>query len=302
MAINLYNIKKWYRMMAGKSVLHVNQDLGKYFDPKELKGYYNNMMEKVSYVPHFVESDQLPIHHAENGKNFMFPVAVFQFAFGLLDFYYETKEEKYISKFRQCAEWALNAQLFNGAWDNFSFRYPDYPYGAMAQGEGVSFLLRAYVIFKEEKYLMASQKAIHFLLKDVEAGGCTRYANDDVILLEYQHLPVVLNGWIFSWWGLYDYVLVTQDDKVKCLMNNSLKTLVKKLPEFANSYWSMYDNNGKIASPFYHNLHIAQMQAMYKLTNEPIFNEFAVKWKREQNNFFCKGVAFVKKSIQKILE
>ena len=44
MAINIYNIKKWHKMLTGKSVLHVNQDLGKYFEAKELKGYYNLSM------------------------------------------------------------------------------------------------------------------------------------------------------------------------------------------------------------------------------------------------------------------
>lgn len=106
-------------MLTGKSVLHVNQDLGKYFEAKELKGYYNNMMEKVSYVPHLVDSEELPVLHTESGGTFVFPVAVFQFAFGLLDYYYESKEEKYLAKFRQCADWAISMQHADGAWNNF---------------------------------------------------------------------------------------------------------------------------------------------------------------------------------------
>ena len=58
-------------MLTGKSVLHVNQDLGKYFEAKELKGYYNNMMEKVSYVPHLVDSEELPVLHTESGGDFL---------------------------------------------------------------------------------------------------------------------------------------------------------------------------------------------------------------------------------------
>ena len=76
MAINIYNIKKWHKMLTGKSVLHVNQDLGKYFEAKELKGYYNNMMEKVSYVPHLVDSEELPVLHTESGGTLIFPNAV----------------------------------------------------------------------------------------------------------------------------------------------------------------------------------------------------------------------------------
>ena len=39
MAINIYNIKKWHKMLTGKSVLHVNQDLGKYFEANLLYGF-----------------------------------------------------------------------------------------------------------------------------------------------------------------------------------------------------------------------------------------------------------------------
>lgn len=302
MAISIYNIKKWYKMMRGKSVFHVNQNLGKHFEVNALKGYYNNMMEKVSYVPHLVESDEMPILHTESGGIFTFPVAVFQFAFGLLDFYYETHDIKYIRKFRQCADWAVKHQLANGEWDNFSYIYPEHPYGAMAQGEGVSLLLRSYKLFGEEKYFIAAQKAVSFLLKDVKDGGCTQYEGDDVIFLEYQHLPVVLNGWIFSWWGLYDYVLVTHDNFVKTRMNESLYTIMRMMPKFVCTFWSMYDVGGKIASPFYHNLHIAQMQAMYQLTGEDVFQQYAQLWKKQQNNKCYKVLAFIRKAIQKIKE
>ena len=302
MAITIYNIKKWYKMLSGKSVLHVNQDIGKHFSKCQVKGYYNNMKEKVLFAKHLVESPDLPLLNTESGGTFYFPVAIFQFAFGLLDLYYETNEEKYIAKFRQCADWALNCQLENGAWDNFSYIYKEYPFGSMAQGEGASLMVRAYVQYKDSKYLEAAKKAISFMLKDVKEGGCTRYENNNIVLLEYQHLPVVLNGWIFSWWGLYDYFLVTKDSEIKKIMDQCLQTLVKYLPCFSNGFWSMYDTNGKIASPFYHNLHIAQMQAMYALTKIQDFDFYAKKWENEQSNYLFKMIAFAKKSYQKIIE
>ena len=302
MAINIYNIKKWHKMLTGKSVLHVNQDLGKYFEAKELKGYYNNMMEKVSYVPHLVDSEELPVLHTESGGTFVFPVAVFQFAFGLLDYYYESKEEKYLAKFRQCADWAISMQHADGAWNNFSYIYPEHPYGSMAQGEGASLLVRAYKLFDDKKYLEAAEKAINFMLKPLNKGGCTLFDGNHVVLQEYQHLPVVLNGWIFSWWGLYDYVLVTQDSEVKKIMDKSLQTLVDFLPRFSCSSWSMYDLGGKITSPFYHNLHIAQMEAMYRLTGCEVFCQYANKWRKQQGSKLYKTIAFVRKCVQKIIE
>ena len=85
-------------------------------------------------------------------------------------------------------------------------------------------------------------------------------------------------------------------------MDDSLNTIIRALPKFNNSYWSMYDNSGKIASPFYHNLHIAQMQAMYELTGIEIFDQYANRWKRQQSNIINKSLAFIIKAIQKIIE
>lgn len=304
MALSLSNIKRWYLMFIGHSVYHVNQSIGEYFKKNEIKGYYNNMMEKVIKAPKFVDSEDLPSLDLNDKKKFYFPVGIFQYAFGLLDLYYKTNEKKYLIKFRQCADWALTQQLDSGAWDNFSYYYPNHPYGAMAQGEGTSLLIRAHVLFKDGKYLAAAKRSIDFMLISNKEGGCTDYTeNGDVILLEYPCRKAVMNGFIFSWWGLYDYVLATRDEgSYKKALKNSLITFINLMPKFMCSYWSMYDLEGRIASPFYHNLHIAQMQAMYQLTDMSIFNDYAKQWDRQQKNPFCKSLALIKKSIQKILE
>jgi len=302
MAVTINNIKKWYLMLSGKSILHVNQSLGLHFKKNSIEGYYNNMTEKVLLAPEFVESSDMPYLKTEKDGIFYFPVGIFQYAFGLLDLYYETKELKYVNKFKQCAEWAVEHQLETGAWDNFSYFYRNNPYGAMAQGEGASLLIRAYTIFKVDKYKSAAKNAIDFMLLDTKKCGCTSYENGMTTLLEYPHRKAVMNGWIFAWWGLYDYVLLTNDDSYRKVMESSCQSLIKMLPYFKNRYWSIYDLEGRISSPFYHNLHIAQMQAMYLLTGEDIFNEHANCWLKQQKNPLCKGLAFIKKAFQKIIE
>lgn len=302
MAINAKNIRYWYLMLTGQSVYHVHQNIGAFFDKNELRGYYNDMREKVKKAPEFVDSNEMPSILTKENKKFLFPVGIFQYGFGLLDLYYETQENAYLAKFLKCAEWALQNQLSNGAWDNFSFYYPNNPYGAMAQGQGASLLLRAYRINNDEHYLDASRKAIDFMLKDKDQGGCTSYENGMVVLLEYPHRKAVLNGWIFALWGLYDYCLVTHDSYYQSLLNKTCYSLNKMINLFVKSYWSVYDLEGRLASPFYHNLHIAQLQAMYELIGDKLFHEIAIKWKRQQNNPLCKGYAFLVKSIQKVIE
>lgn len=303
MALSMYQIKRWYLMLTGKSVWHVNQDIGKCFAKDEIRGYYNNMMEKVTKMPELLDNTELPKLNLENGKFTYFPVAIFQYGLGCYDLFLLTKEKRYERKFLQCVEWTLEHQDDKGRWNNFSHYCPKTPYGAMAQGEATSLLVRAFVHTGKKDYMDAAKKAIDFMLLPLEEGGTTKYEGEDSFLMEYTFKNVVMNGFIFSWWGLYDYVLATyKEEKYKRALDNTLRTLVKILPKFKCGYWSMYSLDGLIASPFYHNLHIAQMQAMYQLTGERIFDDYATLWTRQQKNPLCKGLAFVKKSIQKIKE
>lgn len=301
MALSLYNIKKWYLMLTGRSILHVNQDLGRFFSASELKGYYNNLTEKVTRLPELLDTDQLPTTKTEANEQVFFPVAVFQYGLGAYDLYLasEEKDERFLRKFLQCAHWAVEHQEPSGAWNNFFFMHPDHPYGAMVQGEGASLLLRAYAHSGDHRFLAAAKKAIDFMLTPLADGGT---AEGDV-LMEYTHLPAVMNGWIFAWWGLFDYVLQTHDEgRYKTALDRSCQALEEGLPQFACSYWSMYDLAGHIASPFYHHLHIAQMQAMFQLTGHKVFRQYAERWQRNEDSRFSHARAFVKKAWQKVRE
>jgi D-glucuronyl C5-epimerase C-terminus. len=301
MAITSYNLKKWYKMLAGKSVLHVNQDIGKCFSVIEIKGYYNNLTEKVTKEPELLEFDELPKLVIENGDEINFPVAIFQYGLGAYDLFLTSSDEKYLRKFRQCVDWAIKHQEDSGAWSNFFYIYKEHPYGAMCQGEGASLLIRAYKQFKDESYIVAARKAIEFMLKPVEQGGTSVYTAG-LVLLEYTHLPVVLNGWIFSAFGLYDMSLITKEKQYKEAFEKTINTMLNKLAQFDNGYWSLYDLDGKITSPFYHNLHIAQMQALYQITGNKIFNEYVERWQKFQNSFWKEKRALIKKAIQKVME
>ena len=303
MTINTIQLHRWYLMVLGKSLEHVNQNIGRVFCKTELKGYYNDLTEKVTFDRCLLRNNNLPLVKQLDGQSIHFPVAIFQYALGCYDLWLLEKDDIYKTKFLQCVSWTLDMQSTDGMWDNFSHVYPEAPYGAMAQGEAASVLLRAYQLTNCSVYLESAKKAIDFMLRDLKRGGTTEYSGDFIIFREYTNQPVVMNGWIFAWWGLYDYVLVTKDDgQYKDILKKSLDSLIKILPCFKNSYWSLYDLDKKLASPFYHNLHIAQMQAMYELTGEEIFKEYSIRWEKQYNNIFCKTLAFVIKAIQKIRE
>ena len=126
---------------------------------------------------------------------------------GAYDLYLQTHDERYVRKFMQCVDWAIEHEDEKGRWNNFSHYCPENPYSAMAQGEGVSLLIRAYKYTGKTDYLNAAKNALAFMLLPLTDGGTSKYESDDIYLMEYTFKGMVMNGSIFSWWGLYDYVL-----------------------------------------------------------------------------------------------
>lgn len=299
MGVSLYKIKKWYRMLAGKSISHVNQGVGTCYSKTNVAGYYNDLTEKVTRDnPDIL----VPKYHVDTGEEIYFSIGIFQYGLAAYDLYLKSGEDTYKKKLLACADWAVDNQQNDGSWVTFSYENPEHPYSSMAQGEGISMLIRAHIVTGNEQYMTATRKAKDFMLKPISEGGVTDYQGDDVYLYECTHNPLILNGWIFSLWGLYDYSKYIEDDRVKVVLNSTLKSLKKKLPEFDIKYWSKYEDGKRICSSFYHKLHIAQLSVMYDLFGDEIYKEYADKWEVYQRSFWKPKKAFVKKVLQKILE
>ena len=301
MSFSNYNIKKWTKMLLGRSVLHVRQDIGTLFQPNELKGYFNDLTLKVLKQPIFLQRGRVPTVKTEKGEQIYFPVAIFQYGLGIWDLYLKNGDPVFRKMFLVCSDWALENQEPCGAWNNFFYVYPETPFGAMAQGEAASLLVRAWKLTNDKKYLSAAQKAIEFMLISTEDGGTTKYFDDKMVLLEYTNLPAVLNGWVFSLFGIYDLNLALSG-QYSDVLAKALNSLSKTIHEFDNGYWSKYDLGAKLASPFYHNLHIAQLRALYCITNDNVFRFYAdrfMKYRKNKIKYFC---AFFNKAVQKIKE
>lgn len=300
MGFSIYNFKRWSKMLTGKSIYHVEQNKGKVFCKDELKGYFNDMTQKVILGDNNLDSDGIPVLDHSDGSKVHMPTMIFQYGLGAYDLWLIEKERIYIDKAILCASWAIENQNLDGSWNNFYYIYPQNPYSAMAQGEGISLLVRIYEETKDIKYLTCAKKAVEFMLKDIKFGGVADYENDELVLLEYTHLPVVMNGWIFAAFGLYDYNLVTGNYREE--FDRTIVSLEKSLPQYDCGYWSMYDSKGKISSPFYHNLHIAQMQALFDVTGKKIFYDYGEKFSNYQKNVLYANKAFIRKAFQKITE
>lgn len=287
-------------MILGKSISHVNQGAGLFYSKDELRGYYNDLTKKVLNRDDVLNG--VPSSVVDSGERIYFSIEIFQYGLGAYDLYLQRGSDTYLQKTFACADWAIANQENNGGWKTFAHENKEYPYSAMAQGEAVSLLLRAYKACQNEAYLKSAQKAVEFMLTPVENGGVTKYDGEKVFLMEYLYLPLVLNGWVFSIWGLFDYCKIIDDAKAKNILDRTLTTLKQKLPDFDTGYWSKYEESKMIASPFYHKLHIAQLKVMYDLTGDAIYKKFAERWDCYQKSFVKSKIAFVKKAVQKIME
>ena len=103
-------------------------------------------------------------------------------------------------------------------------------------------------------------------------------------------------------WGIMDFCKFFHDDNAKEILKRTLITLEKSLFKFDKGYWSMYEDGVRICSPFYHALHIAQLNVMYDLTDKEIYKEYAERFSQYQKRWINRKRAFIKKAMQKILE
>jgi hypothetical protein len=300
MSLSKENIKYWWKMIRGKSLYHVNQDEGQFYSFNEIKGYYNDLTQKVLLdQKHYLSID--PFEIKSDGKTFFFPIAIFQYGLACYDLLLKgTDKELMLSKFKSFVEWAFLNQNVNGSWDNFAIAIPKHPYSAMAQGEGASLLIRGYIQFGCPQYLVAAKKAIDFMLISLEKGGTADYSNDGLVLFEFTNGPFVFNGWMFAIFGLMDLYILEHDLSIKQILNKTISSFEKALPKMDNGYWSMYRNDKTIASPFYHRLHIAQLSVLAKYTQIPLFQNYHDRFVKYQSKFWNRKKAFFKKAFQKI--
>ena len=133
---------------------------------------------------------------------------------------------------KNCADWAVENQQADGAWVTFAYQSKEDPYSAMAQGEAISLLVRANMITGEDKYLEAAKKAKSFMMKPIEKGGTTLYDNGGIILCESTDGTVILNGWIFPAWGLFDYAKTFNDEQSWREWHNTVYMIAKWLPKY----------------------------------------------------------------------
>jgi len=238
------------------------------------------------------DSEGIPLFKYMN--NYWYhPVLIEHYALGAYDLFIDTNEDKYKKIFITQAEWLIKNLVVapqGAVWYN---HHPMNFYGipikppyisGMAQGQGISVLLRAYHLTNDESYLSSAKEAYKPLTVDVKENGAqNKDEQGNTWLEEYPTIPTshVFNGFIFAIFGIYDLYRVTEDKQVFNLFTTCIKTVETNLDRFDSGFWSFYDLKYKrIVNEAYHALHIKQLKILYKLTGIKKFQITAEKWEK----------------------
>jgi hypothetical protein len=286
------------------------------FNGEAVGEYYMTFFDKANYPGPF-DGEGIPLldYHGVIGRQYN-PIAIAQYGLGHYNLYRRNSNTLNFDKFKKSADWLVDnlepnsfgLYVWNHKFDWEYFRTLKAPwYSALAQGQGISVLVRAFVETGNDKYLGAARKAFVSLSKGIDEGGVMFVDKDgDIWLEEYLVEPAshVLNGFIWALWGINDYYRLMKEQQAQDLYQKCLETIRKNLHRYDNGFWSLYDLSQNrirtIASYFYHNLHIIQLQVLGRLSGDSIFEEYSLKWEDYRAGRLNRYRALCTKSVFKL--
>jgi hypothetical protein len=251
-------------------------------------------LEKADYAGPY-DADGIPLlnYHGNIGLQYN-PIAVSQWGLGNFNFFLRGKDTERKRKSVAAADWlvkhlepnSFGVPVWNHMFD-WEYRTPlKAPwYSGLAQGQGISLLVRTARETGKPEYLEAASRAFDSFSKSTQEGGVVfTDERGDVWFEEYIVSPPthILNGFIWAAWGVYDFFLATGEKSAEQLFTGAVNTLMRNLDGYDLGFWSLYEQSGTrlpmVASPFYHQLHVAQLRIMSRLTGDELFSRYADRW------------------------
>ncbi|VDK82484.1 unnamed protein product [Onchocerca ochengi] len=209
------------------------------------------------------------------------------------------RSSAHLEHFLIAADWLTNNQNEHGGWSvpversiaDKRLILPAGWHSAMAQGHALSVLTRAYVVTNNMKYLQVAKRALRLFKIEAAKGGVLNELFGHPWFEEYPTTPgtFVLNGFLYSLIGLYDFAQVSNSQDVEndsaTLFSVGLESLRIFLPLFDTGSGTFYDlrhlglkTTPNLARWDYHSVHIYLLKWLYIITEDEFFNETANRW------------------------
>lgn len=176
-------------------------------------------------------------------------------------------------------------------------------YSAMAQGQALSALIRVEKEMPDKSVRLAIDRLCDGFISGERHGIILNSPAGAKLIETPDHRgSVILNGWIYALWGLREAAITTQRPDIKELADNSTEALASCLSDFYDGAWSYYDDKGRIASPFYHQLHITQLSALFEMTKVNVFGEVSKILNYQYHSRLLRTRSVLRKGYQKLKE
>lgn len=230
------------------------------------------------------------------------PTMIALYALSMYNLYYDTSKESYLDKFFRNANYLVKNLADRGTYGvwlvNFPWIAPCYlckpPWvSGLSQGLGISVMVRAWTLTKNNEYLRTAKKALIAFEIPVSKGGVLTIVKDGLWWYDEYACTKnanVLNGFLFALISIHELHDLTKDLKAKFLFNKGIETVKNLIKKYdLNLFifkWSKYDAKFHVSSgPKYHMWHIKQLMELYKITEDREFFNWAVKWSGYQEKY-----------------
>jgi hypothetical protein len=278
--------------------------------------YFMRFAGKAQYRGPF-DGDGVPLldYHGDIGRQYN-PIAVAQYGLARLNAWTASGAADDCKGWMAAADWLATKMRPNRHGIHVWMHDFDWPYrqrlqapwySGLAQGSGLSLLVRAARATRHEKYATAAHLAFEPFRLDVSRGGVLATdAKGDIWIEEYIVDPPshILNGFIWALWGVLDYAEWSGRAAAHQLWTRAVGTLTRRLSEFDTGWWSLYevrhDGNEMLASRYYHALHITQLRVMHRLTRIASFGRFADRFQAYIDRPSSRARAFARKVMFKL--
>jgi heparosan-N-sulfate-glucuronate 5-epimerase len=278
--------------------------------------YFMQFQGKANYRGPF-DADGVPIldYQGDIGPQHN-PIAIAQYGLARFNRWLTTGAAEDSAAWMAVAQWLVRELKPNDHGVPVWMHHFDWPYrqvlkapwySGLAQGNGLSMLVRAARSTSDAQFADAAHAAFESFTRDVSAGGVMATDEQgDLWIEEYLVDPPshILNGFIWALWGVYDYAQWSGSPQALKIWECCLNTLERRLHEFDTGWWSLYEarNQGEEmpASRYYHTLHITQLQVLHRQTGRQVFADAAARWQGYLHNGGYRLRALAQKAIFKL--
>lgn len=280
----------------------------------ELSLSYPFNWEGLERFHYRLDDNGIPLVHMGRTVGLRYnPITIAQFGLFNLQQYAEHHAPNNLATVQKTVSWLVrNCQSWRseiGAWVfdySLDFYGPEAPWiSGMAQGQGISLLLRAYPLVSDKKVLNLSHQAFEAFLHPVSAGGVVSHFPDgSIVFEEFPTVPpsLVLNGHMFALLGIHDYATYWRDKSALGLFEVAIQGLRSNVERYDTGCWNVYDlhPSRRLASPMYIRVHVQLLRILGNLSGEGFFYEVAETWQRYLRHPVCRLRWLLGKLIEKI--